>query len=189
MPRKTPPRAKPPPKGFVRGCHSSSSPPPRQAQAAAGVPSRTPPKALSGRKQSPGPLGRRQGKDDGTRGRSRGAAALARMGTRVSADRFARSKSPIDPAVLRRQREAEAVARLRKFAQVAAQQEIQERDLERRAARLSKPRTADETTWHSEPGLQEHEHEMISLKLQDWALRQVLRRRRPLLEPTHCPSL
>ena len=160
MPRKTPTRAK----------HLSRSPPPRHA-AAERVPSRTPQKALSGRKQSPGPLRRRQGKEDGTRGRTV-AAALERMGTRVSADRFARSKSPIDPAVLRREREAEAVVKLREFAQVAAQQEIQARDFERGAARSS--RKADDPIRQSEPTLQEHEHAMLSLKLQDWALRQVL---------------
>jgi len=172
MPRKTPPRAKP------HAGALSRSPAPRTAQAEGRVPSRTPPKAPH-RSQSPSaPKRSHQRKDcGGERSGSGRSADVVRTGTRVSADRFARSTSPTDPAVQRRRREALAVARLRQFAQVAAQQDSEirrETEFETRSARPIAWCTPSEHSEHAlQQALKERGHEMISLKLQEWALKQV----------------
>ena len=102
MPRKTPPRAQP-----HAGALSRSPAPRPPAEAAGRVPSRTPPKATR-RTQSPGAPKRSHQENDCGRGRrgSGRSAGAERTGTRVSADRFARSTSPTDQAMLRRMREA-----------------------------------------------------------------------------------
>ena len=173
MPRKTPPRAQP-----QAGALSRSPAPRPPAEAAGRVPSRTPPKATR-RTQSPGAPKRSHQENDCRRGRSGSgrSSGAERTGTRVSADRFARSTSPTDPATLRRMREALAVARLRQFAQVAAQQDSEIRRETEFETRSARPIALYTTAEHSEQALQQalqvRGHEMISLKLQEWALKQV----------------
>jgi len=91
-----------------------------------------------------------------------------KLSTRVSGDCFMRSLSPPPAAVLKREREARAVAKLKSFAKVAA---AEERSMSKSMSRMSKSVPA-EYMEDKVAILQESQNSMLSVALSNWALMQ-----------------